>query len=114
MARPDMEQNLGQGGNERASGGRLRFSHWGVSYDMKLRWQGGPQLGERQVVYAYGTDDQGNEKVIRQPNCGGWTWYSWRGKRVEGPEQGGPVFQATFSEGKASMTVNPGDKPEQR
>lgn len=112
MAIPDMDQNVGQGGNEQASGERLQFSHWGVSYDMKLRWQRGPQFGERQVVYTCGTDDQGEEKVIGQPKYGEWTWYNWRGKRVEGPEQGGPVFSATFSEGKASMTVNPSDKPE--
>jgi len=113
MARPDLEQNIGQGGNEQP-GERIRFSHWGVSYDMKLRWRGGPQFGERQVVHTYGNYEQGKEKVIGQPKYGEWTWYNWRGKRVEGPEQDGPVFSATFSEGKCTMTVNPGDKPDQR
>jgi len=115
MARPDMEQNVGQGGNELA-GEQLTFSGWRVSFETKLRWRGGLQFGERQVIHTYAIDKQGKKRIVGQPKYGQWTWYNWRGERVEGPEQGPPVFSANFSfeEGKASMTVNPGDKPDQK
>lgn len=76
---------------------------WSIGIESKLRWRRGPQFGSRTVSYPEITDLEGNVHEL-PPQYSPWTWYNWRLRRVEGPEERFPPA-LTFTRDQKKTTA---------
>ena len=104
------ERQTQNGANKPENSKHFVINRWEVGEEVKIRWKKGPQFGVRQVVQQYGLATDGKKVPVGKQAKGEWTWYNIRGKRVGGPEQGGPVFHYERSPEGTKTEVKPGDK----